>query len=166
MFSLSGFQESFFFFFTSTLSSLPNRPGRRAIAWGESPKRKMLNMVYGKWRLYSKSVVRSQKRRKKGFVLNAIGELSGKIKSTSNLIDPWQNPKCIIMPLQFIFFSVKFASHRPVNSGSKLTFFDPAARVVHYVAFWPLWCIGIGIGIGKSLICIWIESMTSPIVIT
>ena len=32
----------------------------------------------------------------------------------------------------------------------------------------PRWCIDIGkgIGIGKSLICIRVESMTSPIVIT
>ena len=30
----------------------------------------------------------------------------------------------------------------------------------------PRWCIGIGIGIGKSLICIRVESMTPPIVIT
>ena len=28
------------------------------------------------------------------------------------------------------------------------------------------YCIGIGIGTGKSLICIRVESMTSPIVIT
>ena len=30
----------------------------------------------------------------------------------------------------------------------------------------PRWCIGIGKGKGKSLICIRVESMTSPIVLT
>ena len=30
----------------------------------------------------------------------------------------------------------------------------------------PGWCIGIGIGMGKSFICIRVESMTPPIVIT
>ena len=42
------------------------------------------------------------------------------------------------------------------------------AGVVIGQHFKPRWCIGIGIGIdrGKSLTCITVESMTSPIVIT
>ena len=37
-------------------------------------------------------------------------------------------------------------------------------KVVMLQHFTPFWCIGIGIG--KSLICIRVEFMTSPIVIT
>ena len=40
-------------------------------------------------------------------------------------------------------------------------------QVVIYVVFNPRYCIGIGIGRGKSLTCITaVESMTSPIVVT
>ena len=84
-------------FFTSTFSSLPNRPGRRAIARDSKHGMYMVSDIYNQTRVV--------------LCFDANGEHCRKIKSIWNFKDPVQNPNSIIMQLQLIFLS----SLRPIG---------------------------------------------------
>ena len=138
VFSLSGFQGSFFFF-----SLRPSAVFRVDQADGqsrdESPLSEILNMVPGKWHLQPNRVVRDQKREKEGFGSMQMANTGAKQNQSETFKTRYKTLTVLLCSYSLFFCQVCVPSASYImnilsnNSASSLVLFDPAASLCHSI---------------------------------